>query len=82
MKSEWPLGDLDEIQFGMKCSIAALGAVHECMADGRFTAENYTDALYAIYVQLSSLNEKMREAVNAEFESRRVQEGATTEREE
>jgi hypothetical protein len=59
-----PLGDLDDIQFRMKCAIDLVDTVHEAMINGSFTAENYTDALFGARTYLYTLNDEMRLSID------------------
>ena len=70
-KSRFPLGDADNIQFRIKCGIDILGAIQEVMECGKNDISNYTDAVYGVYDYLSSLNDELRESIEACFEEER-----------
>lgn len=71
MEHNWPLGDLETAGFRLSCAVNALGAVHDAMENGPFTAEGYVDALYAVYDYLQVINGEISDCIQACFEERR-----------
>lgn len=70
-KSRFPLGDADSVQYRMKCGIDILGAIQEAMECGKSDISAYIDAVYGIYDYLFSLNDELRESIDACFEEQR-----------
>lgn len=71
-KAKYPLIDLDDLRFRMKCGSDLVQAVHEAMQSGDSTAESYLDALFGAHLYLGTLIDEMRDIVDALMEEKRA----------
>lgn len=71
VEHNWPLGDLDTAGFRLSCAVNALGAVHNAMENGPFTAEGYVDALYSVYDHLQNVTSEILDCIQACFEEQK-----------
>lgn len=71
MERKWPLVDLDSAQFRLKCAVNALEAIHDSMANGPQSAENYVPGLYNIWEQLYDISNEISDCVQACFDEKK-----------
>lgn len=71
MERKWPLGDLDNAQFQLKCAVNALEAIYDSMVDGPQNSDNYVPGLYSIWAQLYDISNEISDCVQACFDEKK-----------
>lgn len=67
MTCKYPLGALDSARSRLKCGVDLLLALHTAIEEGGFSADSYTDALFAVWDYLDGVSKEISSCVDDHF---------------
>lgn len=70
------LMDLEDAAYRLLCGTEMLLAIHTAMAEGPFTADSYTDAIYGVFLYLQDSCKEIRDGVYSAFKGKREEKRA------